>query len=178
MSVVRLFNVCVKFMPNLELDLTWNLCYKLPFDQISGYKWTDSFSMLRYLVKTLHSYSRIHSSLWWRNKIFRNSHNQHKCIIGFKGSIARTYNLHFLLRLAIFITWPSELLCTVAFCAALLAYVCRLHMHHSLDREAFTQIQSLCTRKQFMQNFLDPLRKNRSCLSIINFLMLVIKFVK
>ena len=43
------FNVCVKFMLNLELDLTWNLCYKLPSDQIFGYKWTDSFSMLIYV---------------------------------------------------------------------------------------------------------------------------------
>ena len=96
-----------------------------------------------YLVKTVYVYEYIKeiSSLRWRNK------NQeiyiisiHKC---FKGSRVETYNFHFYLRLAIFITWPSELLCTVAFCAALLAYVCRLHMHHSLDREAFTQIQLL-----------------------------------
>ena len=49
------WNLCLL---DLGLDPTLKLCYKLPFDQISGYKWTDSFSMLIYLVKTLCTNSR------------------------------------------------------------------------------------------------------------------------
>ena len=76
-----------------------------------------------------------------------------------KAAVLKHITFIFYLRLAIFITWPSELLCTVAFCAALLAYVCRLHMHHTQSRSRSFHANSVTTRKQFMQKFLDPLRK-------------------